>query len=145
MSPLRITLFLSLLLLLGLGPVFGGETRGGGDGGIIILPSAVAMNSIGSSAPARQISEITDSRDDVILQLPGNMGDSIAIISLPQDSSSTLFIIKDGQMYLSGDHVEGLRSSGVESFVITIVSFEGMALRMDYNFEPDNKARLFVF
>jgi hypothetical protein len=85
MSPLRILLFIVLLLLLGLKPVFGGDSRGGGDGGIIILPSAVAMNSIGTSTVPRQTAEIADTRKDVILQLPGNMGDSIAIISLPED------------------------------------------------------------
>ncbi|MHC5064696.1 MAG: hypothetical protein ACYTG5_12065 [Planctomycetota bacterium] len=145
MSPLRILLFIALLLLLGLAPVIGGETRGGGDGGIIILPSAVAMNSLGSSTSPRQISEIADTRKDMILQLPGNMGDSIAIISLPEDSSSTLFILREGQLYLSGDHLEGMRDAGIECFVITIVSYDGMALRMDYNFEPEFKAKLFVF
>jgi hypothetical protein len=47
-------------------------------------------------------------------------------------------------MFLSGDRMQEMRE-GVESFVITIVSYEGMALRMNYSFEEDNKARLIIF
>jgi len=145
MTPLRITLFGLLLLLLGLEPVFGGDSSGGGDGGIIILPSAVAVNILGSQEEPRQTVKIADPSKDLVLQLPPNMGDSVAIMTLPDDESSTVLILRNGRLYLSGKDLAVLRAGGVQSFVITIVSAEGMALRIVYRFEANNSASLIIY
>ena len=145
MTPLRIVLFGLVLLLLGLKPVFGGDSLGGGDGGIIILPSAVSVASLGSLESPREIVEIASSSADLVLMLPANMGDSVAILSLPDEETTTILILRNGRLYLSGRSLTAIRASGVKSFVITIVSAEGMALRIVYRFEANNAASLIIF
>lgn len=145
MTPLRIVLFGLVLLLLGLKPVFGGDSVGGGDGGIIILPSAVSVASLGSLESPREVVEIANSSADLVLMLPSNMGDSVAILSLPDEETTTILILRNGRLYLSGRSLTAIRASGVKSFVITIVSAEGMALRIVYRFEANNAASLIIF
>lgn len=145
MTPLRIVLFGLVLLLLGLKPVFGGDSVGGGDGGIIILPSAVSVASLGSLESPREVVEIANSSADLVLMLPSNMGDSVAILSLPDEETTTILILRNGRLYLSGRSLTAIRASGVKSFVITIVSADGMALRIVYRFEANNAASLIIF
>lgn len=142
---LRIILFGLLLLLLGLKPVLGGDTIGGGDGGIIILPSAVSVSVLRSLEEPRQTVAIAVASSNLTLQLPANMGDSFAILSLPDDESSTILMLRDSRLYLSGADLMSIKASGVQSFVITILSSDGMALRIVYRFLAGNSASIAIY
>ena len=124
-----------LVLLLFVLPTPADESSGGGDGGIINLPGGRDRNGF-QGYRMRVVRE--DLRNGVVLRMPADMHNAMAILS--HAGATVPFLIDDGYLTLSGQTLVSLRASRVTTFKIDIFGQSEQSISMTVDLDANSWA-----
>lgn len=148
MRTLLRTLAAVLLGLCAVLPVLGGDECGGGEGGVWILPRCSAMTNTGGRTRvlglARGSRTYSDLDKSIELQLSGELGAAAAMLSVSETNTTVQLAIVGHVLQLSGEMLQQMSASGVQSADIVISDEAGNGYVMLLVF-ANGGATLYVF
>jgi hypothetical protein len=134
-----IALWLGLLAAMPLFPEDGGGGGGGGGGGVWILPGSTAVtNRTGNNCSptlARAHRVYNDLTKDISLELPPEMGDSLASLLIPSTGRQMSLPVDGHSLRLSSSLLTNLVNSGVTEVDILVIDANSHGLRFTVLFD----------
>jgi hypothetical protein len=143
MPALRNLWLVALVLALAFRPLFGGtgDTGGGGGGGITILPTVWQPE---GQLTLREQHTIADYRNGIRLSIVSS-GPCAVMLDVGDYSGPNPLVVEGGRLTLPGDHLVAMKSAGVSSLWIRVLTQESLVANIEIVLAADYQALVRVY